>query len=379
MPSPLPRRCPARRRLRDCLVLVVACWPLGASRGATGDAPPADLVRRAERALRVTPPAVTQKQQPAAVGGPHDYVSTAPYFWPDPARPDGLPYIRRDGEVYPGARAKDTDVHRAGVMSATVTTLAHAYEATGEEKYAAHAARCLRTWFLDPRTRMTPHLNYAQGVPGVSAGRQFGIIEGTRFIGPLDQGRRLAGSASWTDADQRALMQWADDYLTWYLTSPFGRQERDTLNNHGTHYDVQVMRLALMLDRQELARDVAEAAKQKRIAAQIEPDGRQPHELARTKSFSYSKMNLGGMMSLADLADRVGVDLWGYESEDGRSIRKALDFVVPYLEDPSKKWPGKQIKSFDRGGYAPLLRQAARQYHEPAYAALADKLEAGRD
>lgn len=327
----------------------------------------AELVKRARQALQVKPLSVTQKTKLAPGGNPHDYASTAPYFWPDPASSNGLPYLRRDGEVNPESRTEASDYERAQKMSSAVNTLARAYEATRKEEYAAHAAKLLRTWFLAPETGMTPHLNHAQSVPGLNDGRPAGIIEGGAIISALEQGRRLTGSTSWAEADQAALMKWGNSFLTWYLESPLGQQERDAKNNHGTHYDVQVMRLSLLLGRTELARQVAETAKQKRIAAQIDPDGRQPHEMARTKSFSYSKMNLEGLMSLANLAERVGVDLWHYETGDGRSIRKALDFVVPYLTDPAKKWPGKQIKGFDRGGYASMLRQAAEKFNEPAY------------
>jgi signal transduction histidine kinase len=356
------------------LALFVATVPLSAAEASPNKDATADLVQKAERALRVKPPSVTQKSQLAPSGNPNDYASTAPYFWPDPAKPDGRPYVRHDGKVYPGSRTEASDVRRAETMSSTVATLVRAYEATREEKYAANAALCLRTWFLAPETRMTPHLNFAQGIPGVNTGRQIGIIEGGNMVSALEQGRRLVGSKSWTGADQTALMKWADEFLTWYITSPFGVQERDASNNHGTHYDVQVMRMALMLERLDLARKVAETAKQKRIAAQIETDGRQPQELTRATSFSYSKMNLEGMMSLANLADRVSVDLWHYETKDGRSIRKALDFIVPYLKDPAKKWPGSQIKGFDRAGYASMLRQAAVKFNEPAYDALAAAL-----
>ena len=320
------------------------------------------------------PLSVTQKTRLVPGGNAHDYASTAPYFWPDPASSDGLPYLRRDGEVNPESRTAASDYERAQRMSDTVGTLARAYEATRQEEYAAHAARLLCTWFLAPETRMTPHLNHAQAVPGLNDGRHIGIIEGSTLIGALERGRRLTGSTSWTEADQAALMKWAQEFLTWYLESPFGQRERDAENNHGTHYDVQVMRLALLLERKELARQVAETAKQKRIAAQIEPDGSQPREMERATSFSYTRMNLGGLMSLASLAERVSVDLWHYESADGRSIRKALDFVVPYLTDPSKKWPGKQIKGFDRSDYAPLLRQAAEKFNAPTYEAVAAEL-----
>jgi hypothetical protein len=329
-----------------------------------------ELTERANKALQVRPLSVTQKTKLAPSGHPHDYASTAPFFWPDPAKPDGRPYIRRDGEVNPESRSDASDYQRAQKMSDTVATLARAYEATRNEEFAAHAAKLLRAWFLAPETCMTPHLNHAQAIPGVNDGRHIGIIEGSSLVSALEQGRRLTNSAAWRAADQAALMKWAASFLSWYVESPFGQRERDAENNHGTHYDIQVMRLAFLLGRTELARQVAETAKQKRIAAQIEPDGRQPHELERATSFSYTRMNLAGLMSLANLAERVDVDLWHYESADGRSIRKALDFVVPYLKDPAKKWPGKQIKGFDRGGYASMLRQAAEKFNEPGYEAV---------
>ena len=331
------------------------------------------LVKKADAALKVKPLSVTEKSRVAPSGNANDYASTAPYFWPDPNKPDGLPYIRRDGQVNPESRTAASDLLRSQLMSRTVSTLADAYAATGEEKYAEHAALLLRTWFIDPATFMRPHLDFAQGVPGVNTGRQIGIIEGTSIVGALDKADRLSGSKSWTAADHEALMKWTSQFLDWYLHSPFGIQEREGNNNHGTYYDVQVMRMALMVGRTDLARQVAETAKEKRIAAQIAPDGSQPHELARATSFGYSVMNLRGFGTLASLSERVGVDLWNYESADGRSIRKAIDFLIPYVEDPTKKWPYQQIKEMDRGGLASLLREAGKVYREPRYTALASK------
>jgi len=334
------------------------------------------LVEKADKALSAAPLSVTQKSRPAPSGNVHDYASTAPYYWPNPASSNGLPYIRHDGRVNPESRTAASDVERSQDMSRTVATLARAYEATGQEKYAAQAARWLRAWFLDPASYMTPHLQHAQSVPGLNDGRQIGIIEGYSLISALGTASLLVDSTAWTDADHADLRQWGAAFLDWLITSPFGVKERDASNNHGTHYDVQVMRLALMLGRNDLARQIAETAKEKRIAAQIEPDGRQPRELERTASFSYSRMNLSGLMNLAQLADRVGVDLWHYETPDGRSIRKALDFLLPYVEDSAKKWPYEQIKGFDRRGFASLLRQAAVAYDEPGYEQIASQLSA---
>ncbi|MEI8041370.1 MAG: alginate lyase family protein [Verrucomicrobiota bacterium] len=325
------------------------------------------LEEEAKEAMRAPPPSVMQKGKTPPSGDKHDYLSTAPYYWPDPKKPDGLPYIRHDGKVNPESRDDTFDHGRIRLMADTVETLALAYYFTGKEAYAEHAASCLRAWFLDPATRMNPNLNYAQGVPGVNEGRGTGIIEGRNIADAADAAGLLAGSPAWTQTDRHGLDSWLQDYFDWLRTSRNGLQEAAARNNHGTIYDMQAMRLALVLGRAGLAREIAEAAKQKRIAVQIEPDGRQPLELERTTSLGYSAFNLEALFLLATLAEHAGVDLWHCQLPDGRGLARALAFLLPYAEDPLKKWPYEQIKPFNRAGFAPLLRQAARIYHEPKY------------
>ena len=123
------------------------------------------LVADADRALAVRPPAVTEKTKVPPSGDKHDYMSLAPYFWPDPSKPDGLPYVRKDGKVNPESRDEAAnDTLRMRLIGGSVETLALAYFFTKEEKYAAHAARMLRVWFLAPETRMNPNLRFAQAV-----------------------------------------------------------------------------------------------------------------------------------------------------------------------------------------------------------------------
>ena len=104
-----------------------------------------------------------------------------------------------------------------------------------------------------------------------------------------------------------------------------------------------------------------ETAKTKRIAVQIEPDGRQPLELARTKAWSYSVGNLDGLMLLARLGENVGVDLWNYETRDGRSIHKALEFLLPFASS-EKKWPYQQLGEWQPQILLPLIRRAEGHY-----------------
>jgi Alginate lyase len=331
------------------------------------------LTDEADEALQLPPPSVMQKSKTPPSGDMHDYLSIAPYFWPDPARSNGLPYVRHDGKVNPESRNSASDHVRVGLMANTVETLALAYYLTGKDAYAQQAAKFLRVWFLEPATRMNPNLKYAQGVPGVNEGRGTGIIEGRGIAQTADATGLLAGSAAWPKADEEALKAWLSTYLNWLLTSTNGLHEAAARNNHGTFYDVQAMRLALVLGKADLAKRMAEAAKQKRIAVQIQPDGQQPLELERTASLSYSRLNLEALFLLATLAEHAGVDLWHYETADGRSLRQALDYLLPYMDTPPREWPREQIKKFDRTEFAPLLRQAAFAYHEPKYEAILAK------
>jgi hypothetical protein len=292
-------------------------------------------------------------------------MSLAPYWWPNPDTEDGLPYIRRDGErnqdIY-----KITDRRNLSGMIHSVQTLALAHYLTGEEHHAAKAADVLRTWFLDPDTRMNPNLQYAQAVPGHNTGRGIGLIETAGLTEVVDAAGLIEGSDAWTDDDQRALRDWFSTFLTWMRESDHGRDEAAARNNHGTYYDLQVASFTLFVGKPELARSVLDDARDKRVAAQIEPDGSQPLELERTRSWSYSLMNLRGLMSLARLSEHVGVDLWNFETDDGRGIRKALDFLIPFAFD-DEEWSHEQIGGFSSRAIHPLIRRAALKYPDGRY------------
>ena len=327
----------------------------------------ANLIAEADRAVRMAPVSVMDKKKTPDSGDKHDYMSVAPYFWPDPTKPDGLPYIRKDGEHNPESTDADaSDSPRFGHVCSAVENLGLAYYFTGREEYARYASLLIRTWFLDPSTRMNPNLNFGQAIPGVVSGRGTGIIDGRKLAQVVDAVGVLSASKEWTDADQRGMVDWMDHYLDWLLRSKNGRDEAKASNNHGSFYDVQVVSLALFVGKQDLARKVLEDARKKRIASQIEPDGRLPRELARTKSFSYSLFDLEALEELASLGERAGVDLWSYTTTDGRSLRKALDFLAPYA-DEKKAWPYPQITKVERSSLLPLLQQGYIHYGDPHY------------
>ena len=349
-----------------------------AARAATGDAGSrtalAALEKSARGALEMAPVSVMDKAVVPPSGDKHDYMSQAPYWWPDPTKADGRPYIRRDGERN---REIDriTDHGNFDRVMAAVSTLGLAYHLTRDEEYGRHAARLLRVWFLDPATRMNPHLQYAQGIPGINEGRGIGIIETRSLPDMLDGVALLDGSSNWTARDAAAIREWMRAYLKWLVESTHGQEESRNGNNHETWYDVQVAGLALYTGQTELATRTIEGARG-RIARQIEPDGRQPRELERTRSWDYSIFNLRAFFDLATIGDRVGVDLWNYRTPDGRSLRKALDYLVPAAAG-QRKWTERQITPFRPGELHALLRRAAVAWREPSYRDLAMKIGGG--
>jgi Alginate lyase len=331
-----------------------------------------ELARDAQAALKARPPSVMDKAATPPSGDKHDYMSQAPYFWPNPGTSNGLPYVRRDGERNPEIN-EISDHQNIGVMPETVQTLALAYYFTENEIYANKAAELLRVWFLHPATRMNPNLQYGQAVLGVNSGRGIGLIETRGLVRVVDAVGLLAGSKSWPETDQRGLEKWFGDFLNWMLESKNGRDEAAARNNHGTYYDVQTASFAMFVGRMELATNILRTAREKRIAVQIEPDGRQPLELARTKAWSYSTGNLSGLMSLAKLGECVGVDLWNYQTPDGRGIRKAMEYLTPFGLG-EKKWPHQQLGGWSAQGFPPLLREAGLYYPEPRFQELLRKL-----
>jgi hypothetical protein len=334
-------------------------------RGDSGVMAAARKLRRdAERALASGDYSVTHKTVSPPGGGKHDYTSLAPYWWPNPKTANGLPYIRRDGEVNP-ERDQSSDRKRLDGLIQAVKTLGMAYYFFDEEKYAARAAELLRVWFLNDATRMNPHLKYAQAVPGRSQGRGAGIIETHDFPAMLDAVALLDASPAWTKNDHQQLRIWFGSYLRWLQESSQGREEAEAKNNHGSWYDLQIASYALFTGQGETAKNILTAFGVRRIAAQIEPDGRQLHELARAQAWHYSLFNLEAMFDAAALAGKMGIDLWNF-ADNGRSIRKALDWLVPFATG-ERKWISRQTSTLQPERLGPLLRRAALHYRDRAY------------
>ena len=339
----------------------------------------AALLQDAEQALAAGPFSVMYKTALPASGDKHDYYNQGTYWWPDPSKPGGLPYIRKDGEVNPETRSDKFDDHSMSSMTSAVEILALAFFFSGDERYAGHALELLRVWFLQPETKMNPHLEYGQAIPGRVTGRGIGIIETVKFKHLIDAIGLLEGSQGFTREDAKGLHEWFQAYLYWLRTSQHGKDEDNWHNNHGTWYDVQVAIFALFIGQDSLASSVIEASKHRRLETQVRPDGSQPKELERTKSLSYSLYNLTAFFDLAKLGQHLGVDLWHYKGKDGINLKTALDFLLPFYQD--KKWPYEQITPIESTyqDLAPLLKQAAKIYQQKQYREVLVRLPANLD
>ena len=330
----------------------------------------AELFAAANRALQAEPYTVTDKPTPAASGDPHDYTSLGPYWWPDPDRPDGLPYVRKDGTFNPERDSEAYDLTRLEHMSRDVRSLALAYYFSDEQRYAAKGAALVRAWFLDPRTRMNPNLAHGQSIPGRVAGRAEGVIDAHRLPRVIESIGLLGPSGEISDDEQKALQAWFGELVNWMATSAIGRAEREKHNNHGIYYDSLISHFALFAGLEDVAARTIRRSGARRLRPQIGSNGGMPAELARSRSLHYTTWTLMAAMDLADLGRCVGTDMWSYPKADRPIIRTAVDFVVPYV-GREQAWPWPELDKTQHAGTYEVLMRAGVAWNEPRYIDLA--------
>lgn len=294
------------------------------------------ILEAADAALKLEPITITKWHSKLSQGGTNDFYSNADYFWPDPKKPDGLPYINRDGESNPNNFGE----HRMAMRNLrdAVAALAAAYKITGEDRYATKAAELLRVFFLNPRTRMNPNLQFAQAVPGAWPGRSWGIIDGLHLIEIPPAITVMEKSPAFTPELVAGLKQWFQEMSDWMLTSKNGRAEAAARNNHSVAFWLQVACDARFTGDEAKLAECRRQFKEVFVPNQMAADGSFPLELKRTKPYGYSIFQLDNMATLCQVLSTPRDNLWLFELPDGRGIREAMKFLYPCLADKSK-WP----------------------------------------
>ena len=298
----------------------------------------ARILKAADAALTLVPLTITQFRAAQSSGGPNDFFSQADYYWPDPRKTNGLPYMQRDGETNPA----NFNEHRMAIrrLRDAVAALGAAYKLTGDERYAQKAVELLRVFFLDPARRMNPHLEYAQAILGKSPGRSFGIIDALHLIEIPPAITVLQRSPAFTPELVAGLKKWFADLSDWMITSKNGREEAAAKNNHAVAYWLQIAVFAGFTGDEKLLAECRRQFKEVFVPKQMAPDGSFPFELKRTKPYGYSIFQLDNMTTLCQVLSTPEDDLWKFTLPDGRGIRNAIAYLYPFLADKSK-WPLK--------------------------------------
>ena len=332
-----------------------------------------NIIGNANLALMQKPITITAERCERSAGGLHDFYSEGDYWWQNPDDPNG-PYIQRDGQSNP----QNFTAHRKAMIqfSQIIGSLASAYLITKNEKYVKQAFKHLNAWFINENTRMDPSLLYAQAIKGKATGRGIGIIDMIQMI-EVAQGIRVMEKAKVVNSkDLTKIKQWFTDYLTWVTTHQYGIDEREAKNNHGTCWVMQVAIFAKLTDNQELIEYCKNRFKNVLLPNQLKADGSFPLELARTKPYGYALFNLDAMTTTCHILSDSKENLWDYTLSEGQNLRKAIEFMYPFIADKNTWAFKKDVMYWDDLPIAqPALLFGYQQYHEKQWLETWKKLE----
>jgi hypothetical protein len=327
------------------------------------------LRAEADRRMTQGPWSVTFERPGGTALDPHDYYSEAPYWWPNPEDPQG-PYVLRDGHLNPDRFSANRAALEA--LCDTVFTLGTAAYLFDDARYSQRAARILQTWFINPKTRMNPSLEYAGAIRGLNTGRAAGILEGRVLIRAAQGIEFLARTGSWDAKDQAAVRKWFEEYLRWLTQSKNGLEEKSSGNNQASWWTAQVAAIATLVEDDAAKKMAFNYYRDRIFTRQISGDGSAPREEART-SPSYSVFNLEALTMVCRIAEVQGVDLWSVRGKNGSTIGTVINYLQPYLSDP-RKWSREQETDLETGGLY-FLAFAGMGLKKPEYIALYQKLE----
>jgi len=331
------------------------------------------ILRRAAWAMQQQPVTITAEQSSRSSGGKHDFFSEGDYWWPNPADPNG-PYIQRDGMTNPD----NFVAHRKAMIrfSQIVGALASAYRLTNDEKYVMHALKHLEAWFVNPETRMNPNLLYAQAIKGRFTGRGIGIIDTIHLMEVAQGILVMKDAAVFSNGRLKQFKAWFSAYLAWLINHPYGKDEMRAENNHGTCWTMQVASFAKLVGDEQLLDFCRKRYKTVLLPNQMAQDGSFPRELKRTKPYGYSLFNLDAMVMLCQIASIPTDNLWDFQLADGRSIKKGMTFMFPYIKEKDT-WPyAKDVMYWDYWPVAqPALLFGAKAFDEKLWLATWKKLD----
>jgi len=214
--------------------------------------------------------------------------------------------------------------------------LALVYRITGDETYAMTVARLAHSW--------------ATEIESMSQEDDSTLSFSYHFPAMIFAADLIRESQHWTDKHEQAFRTFLRNKAL-----PMNTMNRD--NNWGNWGLVLVMATASYLEDETLFKQGIERWKYF-IETQIAEDGHMPHEVHRSggqRGIWYTHFALFPQTIAAEIARVNGVDVFAYESPDGRTLKMAYQLVAqgadepetfPYLEDPSKELRGTEYVSY---------------------------------
>lgn len=294
-----------------------------------------ETIDHALQMLQEKPVTVTASSCKRSAGGLHDFYSEGDYWWPDPANPTA-PYIQKDGQSNPD----NFSDHRLAMirLSDITATLTSAWLLTGQKKYAAKALEHLNAWFVDPTTRMNPDMLYAQAIWGRFTGRGIGLIDAYHLVEVTQSIKILEEGNGIQEADAARIKAWFSQFLSWMTTHPYGIDEMNAKNNHGTCWVATASAMATLVGDEKVRLMCIDRFKTILLPSQMAADGSFPLELKRTKPFGYSLFNIDAFCNVAEILSTPTNNLWEFTTPDGKSLKKGMEYIFPYIAD-KKSWP----------------------------------------
>lgn len=320
-------------------MIILLLWFAGCSERVSipfiSDAEKQDIIGLAQQYLAEDPVTVTASVSERSAGGLHDFYSEGDYWWPDPENP-GAPYIQKDGQSNPD---NFSDHRHAMVrLSEHVAALTSAWLLTGNEQFARKATQHLLAWFVDSGTRMNPHMLYAQAIWGRHTGRGIGLIDAYHLVEVARSAKILIDNGMIPEGQANQVKAWFSEFQEWMTTHQYGIDEMNAKNNHGTTWVATAAAMASLTGNKELLAFCAERFKTVLLPSQMAEDGSFPLELRRTKPYGYALFNMDAMAIVAQILSTPEESLWAFETTDGKSLRKGMEFIYPYIADKDS-WP----------------------------------------
>ncbi|MEI7422705.1 MAG: alginate lyase family protein [Prolixibacteraceae bacterium] len=294
-----------------------------------------ETILQADKMMTEKPVTVTASHCKRSAGGAHDFYSEGDYWWPDPSNATA-PYIQKDGQSNPD---NFSDHRLAMIRFCDITaTETSAWLLTGKQKYADKALEHLKAWLVDSLTRMNPNMLYAQAIWGRFTGRGIGLIDAYHLVEVAQSAKILIDKKAIPATEAAKIKLWFSTFLNWMTTHSYGIDEMNAKNNHGTCWVATASSMAVLVGDEKVKKMCIDRFKNIMLPSQMSEDGSFPLEIKRTKPFGYSLFNIDAFCNVARILSTPTDNLFEYTTPDGKSLKKGMAYIFPFIADKTK-WP----------------------------------------